>query len=145
MCNVGGMYADDVTVEVGAGVEGMEGGKRVWVPTVPGKKRGAAKYNTKYNQSWEKIYGFVTRSFISNEHIFCTVCQKDVSIAHGGANDIDRHAKGQWHNKRLVTMVDLATGGCCVEHNQAFDKVGIEIVVCAHCFGSECIVVCNVH
>lgn len=108
-------------------MEGMEGGKQTLVPTTRGKKQGAVKRNTKYNQSWEKIYGFVARSSVSNEHIFCTVCHKDVSIAHGGANDIDRHAKGQWHNKRMVTWVDQATGGGGVDNNQAFDQVGIEI------------------
>lgn len=122
--------AEDIEISSAMGQpDGMASSKCLWAQSRHRKKKAHVRYNTKYNQSWEKLYDFVTRSSLSNEHIFCTVCMKDVSIAHQGACDIDRHARGQLHNKRMLALLDQVTGGCGLNHGQEFHQVGVEVIL----------------
>ena len=36
----------------------------------------------------QEIFDCITKSNKSNEHAFCTVCSVDISVAHGGRQDI---------------------------------------------------------
>ena len=51
------------------------------------RMHGAAIYSTSYKKQWEQTYKFVCQSNSKN-HIFCTICRKDVSIEDQGMVDI---------------------------------------------------------
>lgn len=85
------------------------------------KVKGYVKYRTSYNKAWEKTFGFIARSSVSDQHIFCTVCQKHVSIAHQGSCDIKRHARGQQHI-RMAMLANQAAQG--VAYYTVEEKVG---------------------
>ena len=68
------------------------------------KYEGSANYFTSYQPSWEKQYGFVSRSTTSSAHFYCKVCRKDVSISHQGVLDIKRHSEGKMHKKNATSM-----------------------------------------
>ena len=63
-----------------------------WMNLVTPPLYYAIRYWTKYKKSWGKKYDFVKPSSHSDSHYFCTVCQKDVSIKHQGALDLQRHS-----------------------------------------------------
>ena len=67
-----------------------------------GRWCGSAKYSTKYKKSWEKKYDFVKPSSHSDSHYLCTVCQKNVSIKHQGALDIQRHSERKIHKQKIL-------------------------------------------
>ncbi|XP_038065360.1 uncharacterized protein LOC119735640 [Patiria miniata] len=50
-------------------------------------------YGKKYGQEFD----FITSSKKDKQHAFCKVCRRDVSIAHGGRNDIVKHTKSKLH------------------------------------------------
>ena len=45
----------------------------------------------KYKDENSKQYSCIVKSSNSDEHAFCTICLADISIAHGGLNDIKQH------------------------------------------------------
>ena len=48
-----------------------------------------------------KIRMILLKSLLPTSHFFCKVCNKDVSITHQGARDIERHAEGKMHQQRV--------------------------------------------
>ena len=50
----------------------------------PKVKKWKQQYKTEYTKSWDCI----TKSNKSDKHAFCTVCSVDISVAHGGRQDI---------------------------------------------------------
>lgn len=89
------------------------------------KVKGYVKYRTSYNKAWEKTFEFIARSSVSDQHIFCTVCQKHVSIAHQGSCDIKRHARGQQHLRKMAMLAHQAAQGIAFHHYNAKEKVGV--------------------
>ena len=66
------------------------------------KLHGSAVYSTAYQECWEKKYDFIKRSSLfPRSHFHCKVCNKDVSITHQGAGDIERHAECKSHQQRV--------------------------------------------
>jgi cystathionine beta-lyase/cystathionine gamma-synthase len=49
------------------------------------------KWKQKYKDEYGKVYSFITKSSKSDEHAFCSICSIDISMAHGGINDIKQH------------------------------------------------------
>ena len=56
------------------------------------RKKGQC-YNSKYGTEFD----FITKSGKSKQHAFCTICRRDISIAHGGRSDIVLHTKSKLH------------------------------------------------
>ena len=56
------------------------------------RKKGQC-YNSKYGTEFD----FITKSGKSKQHAFCTICRRDISIAHGGRSDIVLHRKSKLH------------------------------------------------
>lgn len=68
------------------------------------KWSGAALYKTKFQQTWQKAWPFVT-SVKDNPHAFyCSVCMKTASCGHQGERDIVRHADSAQHQKNVRAM-----------------------------------------
>lgn len=51
------------------------------------------KYKAEYTTTWP----FLNKSSVSENHIRCTYCNSDFSVAHGGRNDCVRHVEGPSH------------------------------------------------
>ena len=64
------------------------------------------KYKTSFSDSFTETFSFITKcpSHIPNyQHKFhCTVCNANISLAHGGSNDIKKHQDTPGH-KKLAT------------------------------------------
>ena len=52
-----------------------------------------------FTNEMKSTYNFVALSKVSTNHFFCTVCGKDISLSHGGKDDIEKHSKTPSHNK----------------------------------------------
>ena len=66
------------------------------------------KYETSFSDNFKERFPFVTKclSHVS-VHQFkfqCTICIVDISLAHGGSNDITRHAEKPGHKKQLSSL-----------------------------------------
>jgi hypothetical protein len=57
------------------------------------KKRRFQTYRSAYSKTWP----FVSKSKQSDCHVFCKICDTDISIRSGGGNDIARHVKSSKH------------------------------------------------
>ena len=69
--------------------------------SLPKKLSRAAKYNTKYNPSWVKIYP--VKAVPNDRHsCFCIPCGKKIRCGHQGLTDIKKHCDCDSH-KRNVT------------------------------------------
>ena len=56
-------------------------------PALSKKKR----YCVKFNNSWCNKFKFIQKSWTSEGFALCIVCGSNLSFAHGGENDINRH------------------------------------------------------
>ena len=90
-------------------------------------------------KSWGKKYDFVKPSSHSDSHYFCTVCQKDVSIKHQGALDLQRHSASDTIHEQ-VTAAEIRNTVMITHHNAALclaDHIGLitdsQIVKDYHC------------
>jgi len=61
-------------------------------PDTPPKKKVKLIYKQKFKDEYAKLYS-VTKSTQGVYYAFCTVCSVDISIEHGGQNDVRRHIK----------------------------------------------------
>ena len=69
--------------------------------SLPKKLSRAAKYNTKYNPSWAKIYP--VKAVPNDRHsCFCIPCGEKIRCGHQGLTDIKKHCDCDSH-KRNVT------------------------------------------
>lgn len=55
--------------------------------------------STKYNQDWSKVYSFISASKKGEYYFFCSICNLDLSCAHGGKSDINDHIDAEKHKK----------------------------------------------
>lgn len=63
------------------------------------KYTGSFKYKTRFQPEWTKEWPFI-RSAPGKESFFtCTVCKKEVSCAHQGKKDVQRHNESATHIK----------------------------------------------
>lgn len=90
------------------------------------KFRGAALYTAGYSNNktaWKQAYGFVSQSSVSDQHIFCLICKKDVSIAHQGVSDIKRHAESKVHKNREAGLKNQPTLSFKAKSDPLHEKV----------------------
>ena len=65
------------------------------------KNSRAAKYNTKYNPSWGKIYPL--KAVPNDRHsCFCIPCGKKIRCGHQGLRDIKVHCNCDSHKKNVT-------------------------------------------
>lgn len=63
------------------------------------------KRATTYNSNYEKQFNFISKGS-TPDFAFCKLCKKDISIVHGGANDIRKHEKKSPHQQNVKADVD---------------------------------------
>ncbi len=54
----------------------------------------------KFKSSWKLPDGIIASSK-GDQYAHCKLCKSDFSVAHGGFNDITRHARGPTHQQRF--------------------------------------------
>lgn len=59
-----------------------------------------SKKSQKYRQDYTKEWPCLLESSLSPEHVFCTVCSRDICISHGGRDDCRRHIEATVHKKK---------------------------------------------
>ena len=65
------------------------------------KSVGAAKYRTKFQKEWLKVYPFV-QEVKDNPHKFlCNICMRQVACDHQGKHDIERHMEKAMHQANV--------------------------------------------
>ena len=72
----------------------------------------------KYRKQYEKDFSWVSQCHSSVFKAHCNICEKNISISHGGANDLKQHEKRDSHakeerlkssNRRLTSLFTLGT------------------------------------
>ena len=78
------------------------------------------KWKQKYKTEYAKSFDCITKSNKSDEHAFCTLCSVDISVAHGGRQDITMppysliiHA--DLPNFTVVRLASLKVASCAVQ------------------------------
>ena len=71
---------------------------------------GRRRYKTagKFITSW-KLPEHITESKRGNTYAYCKLCASNFNIAHGGLNDIKRHADGAKHQSKLKELASNST------------------------------------
>lgn len=67
------------------------------------------KWEQKYKDSYEKEFPFIQASRKDNLHAFCTTCCQDISISHGGRNDILKHKSTITHGRNQSASSSQST------------------------------------
>ena len=71
------------------------------------KLQGAAVYLTSYNKNkteCKQAFDCVSKSSVSDQHIYSTPCKRDVSVAHQGIADIRCHIERKTHKSRIQSL-----------------------------------------
>ena len=55
-----------------------------------------------YNKEWETKRSWV-KATTDSRRAFCTVCRREISISHGGDNDLARHEDTDMHKKAVLS------------------------------------------
>ena len=66
-------------------------------PPRPAARFKRTKYDCKYNKRFEKDRNYISPSTKGELYAYCTYCKKDISISHGGENDLLKHDQTQGH------------------------------------------------
>ncbi|KAL5477399.1 hypothetical protein EMCRGX_G002180 [Ephydatia muelleri] len=96
------------------------------------KSVGAAKYRTKFQKEWLKVYPFV-QEVKDNPHKFlCNICMRQVACDHQGKHDIERHMEKAMHQANVKQMKGQTTLGFQVESSPINEQVIRAEVKVAH-------------
>jgi hypothetical protein len=55
------------------------------------------KYDQKFNFEYTAEFTFISKSTLGENYAFCTLCHADISITHGGRDDIRKHCTTHKH------------------------------------------------
>ena len=69
------------------------GGENECGPPQKKQRLSCQRYRPEYTVSFKCI----SPSLVSDSHVRCNICMSDLSISHGGLDDIKRHVKAQKH------------------------------------------------
>ena len=61
------------------------------------KQKKAKKWSQKYKTEYSLHYPCIRKSERGNFHAFCTICSVDISVEHGGRDDIRKHVGSKRH------------------------------------------------
>lgn len=71
--------------------------KRCHSPVCSGTPSKRVKYVASFKDEWRSTYSWVKRSVKGDGYAFCVVCNVNISISHGGKNDLTKHQKTVTH------------------------------------------------
>ena len=71
----------------------------------PSKKaRGVAVYKTKFNKDWTKEWSFICEVPNNVYEFHCTMCSRNISCAHKGKRDVERHISKTMHKANVKAL-----------------------------------------
>lgn len=68
------------------------------------KISNSKKYSSRYQIEWRKQWPFIQPATGSETNFFCTVCNRQVSCAHQGIKDVERHIKSSMHESAALQL-----------------------------------------
>ena len=68
-----------------------------WHGMAENKQKKAKKWSQKYKTEYSLHYPCIRKSERGNFHAFCTICSVDISVEHGGRDDIRKHVGSKRH------------------------------------------------
>ena len=83
--------------------------KRQKLMSTTRKNCGAARYKSKFNPEWKKKYSFIVEVKNDNHSFHCIVCKRDISCAHMGLSDVERHIGKAMHQKNAIAAKTQTT------------------------------------
>lgn len=100
------------------------------------KKSKKMKYSCKFKKEWASIYNsLIQKSRHGDNYAFCSSCRLDISIAHGGQGDIDKHFKTERHkqfteltnnNKKLTDYINTTNNSATIRAECLFTAFLVE-------------------
>ena len=66
-------------------------------------------YKQSFSEDYSKRWPFIVKGLLPH-HARCTLCSVDISISHGGSNDISKHIATQKHthmSRKSATTTDI--------------------------------------
>ena len=72
-------------------------GKWIHSPDRSGTPSKKVKYVSTFKDEWRTTYSWVKKSAKGDGFAFCAVCNVNISVSHGGKNDITKHSKTVVH------------------------------------------------
>jgi hypothetical protein len=69
------------------------------ISSVANSTKKKVKWLQKFKEEYTKEFPFIKASRIDVFHAFCTVCVSDISVSHGGKNDIVKHRDTGAHTR----------------------------------------------
>ena len=82
------------------------------------------RYSQKFIQQYESIPE-ITKSSRGDEFAFCKYCKKDISIAHSGMYDIERHRGTNVHKDILAAFMPCLVGWICLNNDMSFNQFNL--------------------
>lgn len=93
----------------------------------PAKKKRLCRYK----KEWEAKRPWVKAVTNDERTAFCTVCRRELSISHGGENDLTRHEGSHMHRKAILAKGTSYIGTFFASSTAEIDKIAAsEVVVC---------------
>ena len=71
--------------------------KRCHSPDRSGTPSKRVKYVSSFKDEWRSTYSWVKRSVKGDGYAFCVVCNVNISVSHGGKNDLTKQQKTVTH------------------------------------------------
>lgn len=72
-----------------------------------------------YNKQWEVKNAWIKPVSGDSTKAFCTLCRRELSVGHGGENDLNQHASTEMHKKAKLAKgasnIGAFFGGTTVE------------------------------
>ena len=99
-------YKMDVTVHLEEELRELDGEAETGNASPPAKHRKVKqKVLQQYRAEYAVKYPVIRRSSLSETHEYCTLCDIDLSIGHGGLQDVKKHLATAKHQAKQHTSI----------------------------------------
>jgi hypothetical protein len=86
------------------------------------------KYEQKFKSEYVDEFKCVERSKASETSAFCTLCRTDITIAHGGRDDIRKHIGSQKHKSAVLAAKSQPTVSGFFQRDKSLDVTRSELL-----------------
>ena len=86
-------------------------------------------YKTKFNHEWKDEFKFISKG-VSQTSFWCTLCRKDISCAHSGKRDVQRHMNTKAHILNTKNCSNTSQINSFFENNQQHEVLALKTKVC---------------
>ena len=90
------------------------------------------RWNQRYKQQYSVAYPCITKSVKGETYAHCTVCNCDISVAHGGMDDIKRHVGREKHSTALKSVSTIRNMDTYFVKQDDFSVIRAECMYVTH-------------